>query len=204
MNVANPEYFLLCTVENDRSKLPMHRSTPGSTFFEEQFKVHYELLCRTAFYIVLDADAARDIVQDFFMYCWNKREDILITHDFKNYALRSVRNASLRYLQKSGKVLLDEIKIIEQISEYFPGENIEEENKRNEALWTAVTQMPDQRRKVFLMSNQEGLKYKDIADKLGISVNTVKTQIKLALQFLRKECGWMLKLLTPVIALFYV
>ncbi len=162
----------------------MHQSRSGKVVsFEEQFRVHYVLLCRAAYYIVLDQDAARDIVQDFFLYCWNKRHDIQITHDFKSYALRSIKNASLRYLQKSGKVLLEEIKVIEAMSEYFPEDDGSEEERRNAALWAAVSRMPEQRRKVFLMSNQEGLKYKDIADVLGISINTVKTQIKQALQF---------------------
>lgn len=172
--------------------------------FEEQFRIHYVLLCRAAYYIVVDEDAARDIVQDFFLYCWNKRNDIHITHDFKSYALRAVKNASLRYLQKSGKVQLEEIKVIEAMSEYFPQEVPGEDDTRNAALWAAVSRLPEQRRKVFLMSTQDGLRYKDIAEKLGISINTVKTQIKLALHFMRKECGWMMKLLTPIIGLIYV
>ncbi|WP_341837966.1 RNA polymerase sigma-70 factor [Chitinophaga pollutisoli] len=183
----------------------MHPSRSGDTVaFEEQFRIHYVLLCRAAYYIVLDQDAARDIVQDFFLYCWNKRHDIQITRDFKSYALRSVKNASLRYLEKSGKVQLAEIQVIEAMSEYFPEEERGEDDSRNAALWAAVSRMPEQRRKVFLMSNQEGLKYKDIAETMGISINTVKTQIKQALQFLRKECGWMMKLLTPLISWIYV
>ncbi|WP_298710582.1 RNA polymerase sigma-70 factor [Chitinophaga sp.] len=183
----------------------MHQSRSGKAVtFEEQFRDYYVLLCRAAYYIVLDQDAARDIVQDFFLYCWNKRHDIRITRDFKSYALRAIKNASLRYLEKSGKVQLEEIKVIEAMSEFFPEDDGREDDARTAALWAAVSRMPEQRRKVFLMSNQEGLKYKDIAERLGISINTVKTQIKLALQFLRKECGWMMKLLTPVIGLIYV
>nr|WP_295117409.1 RNA polymerase sigma-70 factor [uncultured Chitinophaga sp.] len=171
--------------------------------FEEQFRVHYMLLCTVAFYIVEDNNAARDIVQDFFLYCWNKRNDINITHDFKSYAVRAVKNASLSYLEKSGKVQLEELTVIEKLTGYFPQEEGDEQDSRNAALWAAVSRLPEQRRKIFLMSSQEGLRYKDIAANLGISINTVKTQIKLALQFLRSECGWMIKLLAPLICFFY-
>ena len=205
MNVTNPEYFLLCTTENDRTKLFMHQPRLSEVVsFEEQFRIHYVLLCTAAYYIVEDKDAARDIVQDFFLYCLKKRNDISITHNFKSYALRAVKNASLSYLQKSGKVQLEEIKVIEKLSEHFPQEDTGEEDSRNVALWAAVSRLPEQRRKIFLMSSQDGLRYKDIAEGLGISINTVKTQIKLALQFLRKECGWMIKLIAPLISLIYV
>lgn len=205
MDVINPNYFLLCTAEKDSTKLLMHQPRLSEAIsFEKQFRGHYLLLCTAAYYIVEDHDAARDIVQDFFLYCWTRRNDIRITHDFKSYALRAVKNASLSYLQKAGRIQLEEIKVIEALSEYFPQEDGAEDDARNVALWKAVSKLPDQRRKVFLMSSQQGLKYKDIAAALGISINTVKTQIKLALQFMRQECGWMIKLLTPLISLFYV
>ncbi|POY37911.1 hypothetical protein C3K47_05125 [Solitalea longa] len=47
-------------------------------------------------------------------------------------------------------------------------------------MLAAIDKLPEKRRKIFLMSNIEGLKYAEIADQLNVSVNTVKTQIKLA------------------------
>jgi RNA polymerase sigma-70 factor (ECF subfamily) len=159
--------------------------------FEEQFKLHYGFLCTVAYYVVEDADAARDIVQDFFVYCWSKRDVIRITHDFKSYAVRAIRNASLNYLKKSAKISLEEIAVMEEMAQYFPREDNANEADRNVALWEAVARLPEQRHRIFLLNYRDGLKYREIAETLGISINTVKTQIKLALQFLRKECQWM-------------
>ncbi|MCW3467035.1 RNA polymerase sigma-70 factor [Chitinophaga nivalis] len=199
----NPEIFLLCTGNNECAKRVMHQPRSNEVVsFEEQFKLHYVFLCTVAYYVVADEDAARDIVQDFFLYCWNKRDLIRITHDFKSYAVRAIRNASLNYLKKSGKTKLEEIHVIEALTSHFPPEEEGNEEQRNRALWEAVARLPEQRRKIFLMSNRDGLKYKDVATVLGISVNTVKTQIKLALQFLRKECGWMTQLIA-LITLIY-
>ncbi len=204
MNVINPDIFILCTTGDNSTKQGMHQPKSGEIVsFEEQFRQHYLLLCTVAYYIVEDNDAARDIVQDFFLYCWNKRNDISINYGFKSYAVRAVKNASLTYIQKSGKVKLDEMKVIERLSEYFPETEDDEEDLRHDALWAAVSRLPEQRRKIFLLSSQDGLRYKDIAGQLGISINTVKTQIKLALQYLRKECGWMIRLIAPLISLLY-
>lgn len=193
----NPDYFLLCTANHERTKWLMHQPGSGEAVsFEEQFRQHYTFLCTVAYYIVEDEDAARDVVQDFFLYCWHKRDLIRITHDFKHYAVRAVKNASLNYIRKSGKTQLEEIHVIEELTRYFPLEDEEEEERRNKALWAAVSRLPEQRQRIFLMSNRDGLKYKDIAAALDISINTVKTQIKLALQFLRKECGWMARMVS--------
>ncbi|MFB6457272.1 RNA polymerase sigma-70 factor [Chitinophaga sp. Hz27] len=176
-------------------------NTGEAVSFEEQFRLHYRFLCTAAFYVVNDAEAARDIVQDFFLYCWNKRDIIQLTHDFRSYALKAIRNASLNYIKQSDKMTLQETHVMEHLLHKFPSADLDEEERRNAALWAAVSKLPEQRRRIFLMSTRDGMKYKEVAAALDISINTVKTQIKLSLQFLRKECGWMAKLTTLVIIL---
>lgn len=162
-----------------------------NTSFEELFRLHFVPLCTVAYYVVDDKDAARDIVQDFFLNYWTRRKHIRITHNFKNYAVKAVRYASLDYLKSSGKIRLEELDVLEKLAEHFQGGDKETEETRYNAVWEALSRMPEQRRKVFMMSNQEDVKYKDIAEQLGISINTVKTHIRLALSFLRDECKWL-------------
>ncbi|TWF40725.1 RNA polymerase sigma-70 factor (ECF subfamily) [Chitinophaga polysaccharea] len=160
--------------------------------FEELFRSHYSFLCATAYYVVGDEDAAKDIVQDFFLYFWDKRFMIQITQNFKSYAARAVRNACLNYLKKKGKVIFNDPSSFVDDGLPPPEDDKELEETRNAALWAAIGRLPVQRQRIFLLSNRDDLKYKDIADQLNISVNTVKTQIKLAYQYLRKECEWMI------------
>jgi RNA polymerase sigma-70 factor (ECF subfamily) len=70
-------------------------------------------------------------------------------------------------------------------------DNADEEEK-NRALWKAIDKLPGQRKAIFLSSNRDGLSYAQTAEKMGVSINTVKTQIRLAYQFLREECAWLL------------
>lgn len=159
--------------------------------FEEQFRLHCKYLCAVAYHMVKDEDIAMDIVQDFFLNYWRKRDVLQVRYDFKSYAVYAIRNTALNYLKKNGKIKLMEVHQMEELIAYTPEADGTEEERRKAALWGAINRLPEQRRRIFLLSNRDGLKYKEIATALDISINTVKTQIKLALQFMRKECGWM-------------
>ncbi|MBO9730634.1 MAG: RNA polymerase sigma-70 factor [Chitinophaga sp.] len=162
-----------------------------SATFATLFRQHYSHLCTVSFRVVGDKDIAKDIVQDFFLHCWNKRTALPVVRNFGSYAFRSVRNASLNYLRQSGSVsfeLTDAVDVaVPQEEEAPPREEL------HRRLWEIIDQLPEQRRIIFLLSNRDGLKYTEIASKLNISVNTVKTHIRLAYQVLRKECIWLIR-----------
>ncbi|MNY67781.1 RNA polymerase sigma factor [compost metagenome] len=69
---------------------------------------------------------------------------------------------------------------------------------RDQILWDIIGQMPAKRRHIFLLSNKDGLKYAEIATQLDISVNTVKTQIKLSYEFLRRECRSLIRIIIAI------
>ena len=76
---------------------------------EKLFKEHFPMLCLIAFGIVKDKDTAKDIVQEFYISYWQRRETVSITISFKAYAIRAVKNLSLQSLDKAkkeGKVLI--------------------------------------------------------------------------------------------------
>lgn len=166
--------------------------------FETLFRLHYPALCRVAFAVVEDEEAARDIVQDFFLYCWKRKDELVINTGFINYAARAVKNAALNYIKRAGRITSFATPPEVADTDGSPEEIYETEELRNAALWAAIARLPQQRQKVFLLSNRDGKKYADIAGELDISINTVKTHIKLAYQFLRKECEWMIRFITII------
>ncbi|WP_158639681.1 RNA polymerase sigma-70 factor [Arachidicoccus ginsenosidivorans] len=180
--------------------MPQQTSSQAATF-EQEFKMHYSFLCTIAYSIVEDQNASMDIVQEFFLYCWKKRDVIEITHTFKSYAVRAIRNASLNYIKKQNRVKLAQINDLELKADIADTEIDLNDEGKNAALWKAVGQLPEKRKQIFLLSNIEGLKYQEIADKQGVSINTVKTQIRLALQYLRTECSWMINCLLLIISI---
>ncbi|MGE8426988.1 MAG: RNA polymerase sigma-70 factor [Sphingobacterium sp.] len=168
------------------------------TLLDEFFRDHYCFLCHIAVRIVKDSEAAKDIVQSFFLSCWEKKTSIQIQGSFKSYAYRSIRNLSINYLKRAGKVNYDSDYITEA-SESLACQTYADrkilENERENGLWKVINQLPDKRKAIFLLSQKEGLTYHQIAENLNISVNTVKTQIKLAYLFLRKECQLLISII---------
>ncbi|MCX2453645.1 sigma-70 family RNA polymerase sigma factor [Pedobacter sp. PLR] len=167
------------------------------------FREHYSFLCTVAFKVVEDEDVAKDIVQNFFLYCLDKSSTLEVIVSFKSYAFRAVRNASLSYIKKSKKVDYNDELLQHTAANLISSsehELQEQEAERDLVLWQIIGQMPERRRHVFLLSNKDGLKYTEIATQLDISVNTVKTHIKLSYEFLRRECQSLIR----IVILIYV
>jgi RNA polymerase sigma-70 factor (family 1) len=168
---------------------------------ESVFREHYSFLCAVAFKVVEDEDVAKDIVQNFFLYCLDKISTLEVNVSFKSYAFRAVRNASLSYRKKSKKVDYNDDLLQQSSASLISSsehELHEQETARDLVLWQIIGQMPEKRRHVFLLSNKDGLKYTEIAEQLDISVNTVKTHIKLSYEFLRRECQSLIRIVILV------
>jgi len=151
---------------------------------EELFKDNYALLCLVSFSIVKDRDAAKDIVQDFFVSFWNKRDTLTITTSFEAYARRSVRNLSLLYVEKAKKTRSFNNDLDTGGEEPEP---FLDKPKKGNKLYELLNQMPDKRREIFVSFVVQGKSYSEIAESNGVSINTVKTQMKRAYAFLRSH-----------------
>ncbi|GGA83282.1 DNA-directed RNA polymerase sigma-70 factor [Flavobacterium palustre] len=154
--------------------------------FEDLYKEHFAYLSLVSFNITKDKDMAKDVVQDFFIYLWEKEEAVNFTISFKAYAARAVKNLSLQYLEKHKTVSLEDNKknILPKMEEQVIFEKAEE-NKKSK-IFTLVDKIPQARREIFISHIVEGHSYAEIAEMYNISVNTVKTQMKRAYAFLRE------------------
>ena len=180
---------------------PVDLSALDRKGYESLFHQYYQWLCLQAFKITSDWHAGEDIVQDFFAKCWQNRMSLQIRDSFAAFALVSVRNSALNYLKKENTRLRHETasSSTEESNDIpvQPGQP-DETDRRYLAIINAINQLPEQRRKAFILSRQRHMKYADIAVELGISVNTVKMHIRLAYQELRG----LLKLLLPFFTFF--
>jgi RNA polymerase sigma-70 factor (family 1) len=170
------------------------------------FREHYSFLCAVAYKVVEDEDQAKDIVQNFFLYCLDRFSTLQVNTNFKSYAFRAIRNASLSHKKKMSKIDYDDELLQHAAANLACGSDLdtqEREEARNAVLWQIIGQMPEKRRHVFLLSNKDGLKYTEIAAQLDISVNTVKTHIKLSYEFLRRECQFLIRIIVLIHIWFY-
>jgi RNA polymerase sigma-70 factor (ECF subfamily) len=160
--------------------------------FEELYKKYYVYLCLVAEHIVRSQCDAEEVVSDVFVKLWNLRERILITTSLKAYLVKAVHNTSLNYIEQKKTInsLTDSLsdsdhKLLAWDSDYPLGHLYEREIM--DILDKGINSLPEACRNIFMLSRGNGLKYSEIASKLGLSVNTIKTQMKIALSHLREH-----------------
>lgn len=168
--------------------------------FEAVFRTHYRPLCAFALQYVKDGDRAQDLVQDLFVRLWQDREQVNITSSLKSYLFSAVRNRCLNVLSISARLRpLDEERH-DRVEEDDRSED--EHTERAARVQAAIEGLPEERRKVFRLSRDEGLKYQEIADRLGISIKTVENQMGKALKTLREELADLVPVLLVAAALW--
>jgi RNA polymerase sigma-70 factor (ECF subfamily) len=158
------------------------------TVFESFFRSHYKPLCYYALRFVNSPDVAEEIVQDLFFTLWEKHETLTINTSLNAYVYASVHNRCMKFLDhrkiemKYEKYYLDHA--AESAEPYADEGNIEEIEK---VVSQTLDALPERCSRIFRLNRFEGLKYKDIADKLSISVKTVEANMGKALKMLRKN-----------------
>jgi len=162
--------------------------------YEFLFKEYYKFLCSYAFGITKELHIAEEIVEDFFVDLWNNRQKINITSSIRAYFIVSIHNRCLNYLQREKPKFIslhDITKLIDH--EGNVGDrliNVEVPsiltNELEDILSQAIEKLPPNCKEIFQLSRFNNLSYDEIAGKLNISSNTVKTQIKIALSKLRE------------------
>jgi RNA polymerase sigma-70 factor (ECF subfamily) len=159
--------------------------------FEEIYHHYFPSLYNYALNITKNRTHAEDAVSEVFLNLWENRENIQIETSLKAYLFKSVYHGCLN--------ILKHIQIQEKYRDFFIHHTPDElsssdyplsdviEHEINEILQKTIEKLPEQCRKIFVMSRLEGIKHEKIAHELGISINTVRTQIRRALEKLRIE-----------------
>ena len=149
--------------------------------FEHYYKEHYKYFYLLACKYLKNAQLAEEIVNDVFLKIWEDVGKIHLDTSLKSYISKAVINRSLNELNKNKKETAFRTELAAKPDEIFELKEIEE-NELRIRLYKAIDQLPEQCKKVFEMSRFEELKQQEIADKLGISIKTVKNHITIALK----------------------
>lgn len=147
---------------------------------------YYSELCTYASKLCGNDQFAQDIVQQVVIKLWNKRQDLTIKDSLKKYLYKAVYYQFIDNQRKAAKEMnhLDELKqeaILELIE--APKDDLE---KKYQSIEVEINKLPTKCKKVFILGKKEGLKYKEIAGQLDISIKTVESHMSLALRKLRK------------------
>lgn len=168
--------------------------------FKKLFMKYYAPLCFYARQFFDDDEQAEEAVQDVFVRIWAKRTKLDIEISVRQYLFRAVKNQCINLLQhqrveqKYAHMVLEDFKSDRDTNHYFMEVGLQQK------IEACIESLPEKRQEIFRLNREEGLKYKEIADRLNISIKTVETQMGLALKQLREQLkdyrdyliGWML------------
>jgi len=124
-----------------------------------------------------------EAVADCFIKLWTKRNEIVIERSIKSYLFVILRNGLFDLNRKRNGIILLEVNAVPEI----PDTETQNELDHYARLYDALEKLPEQRRRILELAVFESCSYAQIAEKLDISVNTVKTQMGRAYRFLREE-----------------
>ncbi|MCA9518835.1 MAG: RNA polymerase sigma factor [Myxococcales bacterium] len=145
-----------------------------------------------------DASVAEDLVQDVFLRVVKNAAGFRAQAKFTTWLYTIARNLSIDALRKAKHrqhVALDKplssdddggATLLDMVSDNAPGSDVKTRDRRFVvALEKALRELPEEQREVFLMREMEGLKFREIADIIGVPENTVKSRMRYALEALR-------------------
>ncbi len=155
--------------------------------FKELFDAYYNDLCNFSFSFIKNYEVAEDIVQNVFIYVWENREGISILTSLKAYLYRAVHNRCLNHIKAENIRLAYNEKQTNLAQSSVVNASYQHNNEMHEYINRIVNKLPNKCRIIFRLSRFHGLKHKEIAEILGISIKTVKAQISKAIFTLKRE-----------------
>ena len=172
-----------------------------SDAFEYFFKTYIDSLYAYALGFCQDVEFAEDVVQEAFVRFWTMREKISYSDSIYGYLQRSVRNICINQQVHAKVEEKYRQEILNTEEEVFDWENLDELEELRHQLLEAIDRLPEKCREIFVLSCVEGLKYAEVCDKLGVSINTVKTQVRFGYRKLRDDLNVPAKIIILLIAL---
>lgn len=168
-------------------ELSFHLSSEAQ--FGEFFKDNYHTACLVALKYVKDYHSAEDLVQDVYTALWDKKKDLQVHTNLRNYLLTAVKNHAINLSQRNKSATIS-------LSELFIDLPVEDDSNsyRQEELavkiYKAIQELPVACQAIFRLAYEKNYSYQEIADTLMISKNTVKTQMGIAYKQLRERLNY--------------
>ena len=159
----------------------------SQTALRSFYNLCFDRFFRIAYYYVKQEEWSQEIVLDVFLKLWKQRSNLLDVRNIEDYCFILVKNASLNYLEKESRHTLIHPDSLPEPQEqsYSPEESLISEELF--ALYVkALDRLPDRCREVFIRIREEKQSYAQVAEELGISMNTVDAQLQKAITRLKE------------------
>lgn len=179
---------------NDHNSFILNLKKGDIRTFQNIYNSYYPRIYSFCLKLLPSAEEAREVVQKVFIALWEQRDQVDETKSLTSYIYAITRYTAYQHFKK----LVYHKAVFESMTS---SEGAFPETERDDLLFNELTkilnriieQLPPQRRMIFRLNRFYNLTYKVIAKQLNITENTVDTQIRRALEFIRKEYNKYLK-----------
>jgi len=153
---------------------------------------YWKVLYVSSYNLLKDKEVCEEIVQDVFVDIWNKRKDIEIKVSLKSYLYACVRYKVFSQFRTNKIRRVELFEDLDRRIQYTTPETKIMHDELKDHVNLIVESLPEKCKRVYVLSRNEQLSHKEIADQLGISVKTVENHITNALRVLRAALGQVL------------
>lgn len=152
--------------------------------FRQLFNHFASKLTRFAFSITQDKEAALEMMDEVFVKVWKNRSKLPDITNLKTYLYTSIKNASLNYLSQKARVHHNEFFDLDNLplADHQSPEQMLIAKEIFKKISNAVDSLPPKCRIIFRLVREDGLKYREVAEILNISVKTVDAQMVIAVK----------------------
>jgi RNA polymerase sigma-70 factor (ECF subfamily) len=155
--------------------------------YEWVFREYYRPMTAYAFRFLGSLADSESIVQDVFLRLWQNRHEMVITTSLQHYLFRSVKNHCINYIEHEKIKTGYQTMVIHNETDRTDYSEFFLEFGLVKKIENAIAALPPKRQEIFRLAREEGMKYREIAERLELSVKTVETQMTLALRQLRES-----------------
>ncbi|WP_288242193.1 RNA polymerase sigma-70 factor [uncultured Bacteroides sp.] len=167
--------------------------------FTEAYDRYHKLLYVLAYRYLMNVNMAEDVVQHVFSRLWEFRTELRVGISLKNYLFTMTKNHVLNLIRNENTAITKNYEMAQSAPAYEDNliENLEKKELMSN-FYKAVDMLPVQKREICLMKVREELTNQEIAERMKLSVNTVKTHYSEALKLLRVHLRKMLIIVTAL------
>jgi len=182
MNMTTPIDILVSRIANE----------DDADAYKELFHSYYNRLLQFSLSITHSKQFAEEVVSDVFLKIWLKRKSLVKIQNKHLYLYICAKNHSINKLAKErrGEVFSFDECQVEIQSVFFDPEQLMITEEMLKRIHGAINQLPQRCRLIFKLIKEDGLKYKEVAELLGISIKTVENQMAIALKKMEQSIGF--------------
>lgn len=161
--------------------------------FTQAYERYHKLLYVLAYRYLMNAAMAEDVVQHVFTRLWEFRSELRVGISLKNYLFTMTKNHVLNLIRNENSAVSKNYEMAQSAPAYEDNlvENLEKKEMMS-SFYKALDMLPTQKREICLMKVEEELTNQEIAERMNLSINTIKTHYSEALKLLRNHLSKML------------